>query len=106
MDEIKRNQHGVPQYPRGHAGRLFVVLAAVESLERPTASSVANLTGISKGSIDRIVLIDIPSQLGVTTSKQGPVYKIDNLGELLNVEGVKKCLQVPLNRTNIAVLGK
>lgn len=104
MDEIKKNQHGVPQYPCGHAGRLFVVLAAIDALDRPTAASVASLTGISKGNIDRLVLVDLPSHFGVLTSKKGPVYQVDNWGELLKKEGVKKCLQAPLNGTIIEVL--
>ncbi len=101
MEQIAKNVYGVPQYPRGHAGRLLVVLAAVGSLERPTATSVANLTGLSKGNIDRLVLDEIPAQFGVLTSKEGPVYRVESWGDVLRPEGVKKCLTVPLSRTNI-----
>ncbi|WP_202802449.1 hypothetical protein [Pseudomonas asplenii] len=48
MSEYEVNEHGVPQYPKGHAGRLFVTLAAIDCLERATATSVAALTGLSK----------------------------------------------------------
>lgn len=83
-----------------------MVLAAVATLERPTAVSVANLTGISKGNIDRLVLVDLPSHLGVLTSKEGPVYRIESWGNLLRPEGVRRCLTVPLSGTNIETLGK
>ena len=93
------NENGVPQYPRGHAGRLFVALAAVATLERPTAASVANLTGLAKGSVDRLVLVDSVSQLGVLVGKDGPVYRIESWGNVVKAEGVKKCLTVPINGT-------
>lgn len=103
---IERNEHGVPQYPRGHAGRLLVAAAAIATLERPTASSVANLTSLGKGNIDRIALVDLPAQFGVVVSKLGPVYKIEDWGNVLKPEGVIKCLTVLMNRTRLKALGK
>lgn len=97
MAETKYNAYGVPQYPKGHAGRLFVVAAAVSTLERPTASSVAALTGLSKGNMDKMVLVDIPSQLGVTTVKEGAIYRIVSWGDLVNSKMVSKCLVLPIS---------
>jgi hypothetical protein len=102
MSNIAVNPSGVPQYPRGHAGRLLVVLAAIAKLDRPTAVSVANLTGLSKGNIDRLVMDELPDQFGVITTKNGPVYSIEDWGNILREEGVRKCLTVPLSRTTIS----
>lgn len=98
MDEFRVNEHGVPQYPKGHAGRLLVTLAAIDKLDRPTASSVANLTGLSKGKIDDYVHA-LCGELGVVITKDGPEYRIDSWGDLLKRAGVRKCLTVPLNGT-------
>ena len=97
LSEFKKNALGVPQYPKGHAGRLFVVAAAVSTLERPTASSLAALTGLSKGNMDKTVLLDIPSQLGVKTAKVGAVYRIIDWGDMVKLDGVKRCLVLPIN---------
>jgi hypothetical protein len=100
MTDIEFNENGVPQYPKGHTGRLLVTLAAIDKLERPTATSVANLTGLSKGKIDDYVHA-LKAELGVTVTKEGPEYRIDNWGELLKKMGVRKCLTVPINGTNM-----
>ena len=100
MSEFELNENGVPQYPKGHAGRLFVTLAAIDRLERATASSVAALTGLSKGKIDDYVRV-LNAEYGMVIVKEGPEYRIDSWGELLKRGGVKKALRVPLNGTNI-----
>lgn len=97
ISEFKKNALGVPQYPKGHAGRLFVVAAAVSTLERPTASSVAALTGLSKGNMDKTVLLDIPSQLGIKTAKVGAVYRIIDWGDLVKQGSVGRCLVLSVN---------
>lgn len=104
MKEITVNENGVPQYPRGHAGRLFVALGAVATLKRPTAASVANLTGLAKGSVDRLVMVDLRYQLGVDVAKDGPVYHVESWGDVIKPEGVKKCLTVPMNGTIMGAL--
>lgn len=100
MADIDINENGVPQYPKGHAGRLLVTLAAIDRIERPTASSVASLTGLSKGKIDDYVNA-LNAELGMTITKEGPEYRIQSWGELLKKTGVKKCLIVPINGTSI-----
>ena len=97
MADTKYNATNVPQYPIRHAGRLFVVAAAVSTLERPTASSVAALTGLSKGNMDKTVLIDIPSHLGIKTIKNGAVYQITDWGWLVYKPNVERCLMVVIN---------
>lgn len=101
LSEFKKNALGVPQYPKGHAGRLFVVAAAVSTLERPTSSSVAALTGISKGNMDQMILIDLPSQLGVKTAKVDAVYQIISWGGLVMQNNVKRCLVTPVNEPDV-----
>lgn len=101
-----RNKFGVPQYPRGHAGRLLIVAAAIDTLKRPTASSVATLTGLSKGNIDRYALTDLRAQFGVNVNKTGPVYNIEDWGKVLRPAGVRECLTVLLDRTTIQTLSK
>ncbi|MGN7495896.1 hypothetical protein [Pseudomonas lactis] len=86
---ILRNEYGVPQYPKGHVGRLLVALAAIDHLEQPTASSVAKRTGLSKGKIDNYVDA-LNSELGTVISKTGPRYRIESWGSILNRDAIKK----------------
>ncbi|MNJ61780.1 hypothetical protein D3C77_575860 [compost metagenome] len=101
MSVLEVNENGVPQYPKGHAGRLLVTLAAIDRLERATASSVAALTGLSKGKIDDYVQA-LNAELGTVIVKEGPVYRVESWGEILKRTGVKKSLMVPLSGTKIA----
>ncbi|WP_104963046.1 hypothetical protein [Pseudomonas sp. XWY-1] len=100
MSAFDVNENGVPQYPKGHAGRLLVTLAAIDRLERPTASSVAALTGLSKGKIDDYVQA-LNAEFGTVIVKEGPEYRVDSWGEILKRVGVKKVLTVPINGTRI-----
>ena len=94
------NENGVPQYPKGHAGRLLVTLAAIDCLERATVSSVAALTGLSKGKVDDYVQA-LNAEFGTVIVKDGPEYRIESWGEVLKRTGVKKALTVPFNGTII-----
>lgn len=100
MSAFDVNENGVPQYPKGHAGRLLVTLAAIDRLERPTATSVAALTGLSKGKIDDYVLA-LNAEFGTVIVKDGPAYRVESWGEILKRTGVKKTLTVPFNGTTI-----
>lgn len=91
MINLPLNEHGVPLYPKGHAGRLLVTLAAIDALDKPTASSVAALTGLSKGNIDTYVAALI-EQMDVRIVKDGPIYRIECWGSILKQAGVKKTL--------------
>lgn len=92
MNLYEVNEHGVPQYPKSHAGRLLVTLAAIDKLERATATSVAVLTGLSKGKINDYVLV-LNAQYGTRIKKDGPVFSIESWGNLLKPAGVRLCLR-------------
>lgn len=89
---FQRNQFGVPQYAEDDARRLFVLLSAIDLLERPTASAIADLTSLDKERIDEDVL-KIREQYGVELIKTGEVYRIESWGEVLKKNGVKKFLK-------------
>ncbi|EPG8943885.1 hypothetical protein L4Z64_001292 [Pseudomonas aeruginosa] len=91
MTDLPVNSHGVPQYPKGHAGRLLVTLAAIDQLDHPTSQTVADLTGLSKGNIDRYVAT-LNAEFGTQIVKNGPVFHIESWGEVLKKTGVKKTL--------------
>ncbi|WP_219096209.1 hypothetical protein [Pseudomonas sp. UMAB-40] len=91
MSQFPTNEHGVPLYPKGHAGRLLVTMAAIDALDTPTAASVAALTGLSKGNIDTYVSA-LNREFGVRIEKEGPVYSIQSWGDILKKTGVKKVL--------------
>src|SRR6476469_4205902 len=86
---VYKNQFGVPQYPKGDARRLFVLLSAIDILERPTASALADLTGIDRETIDGEMAI-LREQYGIELHKLGEVYRIDSWGEVLCKEAVMK----------------
>lgn len=90
--EYEVNQHGVPQYPKGDARRLFVVLAAIDSLERPTITTLAAYTGHNKGTIDADV-VKLREQYGVDIGRDGAVFVLRSWGDVLKRAGVKKYLR-------------
>lgn len=89
MTTVELNEHGVPQYPKGHTGRLLVTLAAIDKLDSPTSSSVAAQTGLSKGNIDTYVKA-LNEQLLTVIVKNGPEYVIESWGDLLNPVAVRQ----------------
>lgn len=87
-----KNQFGVPQYPENDARHLFVLLSAIDLLERPTISAIADLTSHDKDTIEDEVL-KLREQYGVVLHKVGEVYHIESWGEVLKKSGVKKFLK-------------
>lgn len=91
MQEYATNEHGVPQYPKGHAGRLLVTLAAIDLLERPSVAAISEITGCNRGSVDEYVR-SLNDQFLTQIVKEGPVFRIDSWGPLLRPEGVRQLL--------------
>ncbi len=89
---FSRNQFGVPQYPEHDARRLFVLLAAIDLLERPTLAAVADLTGHDRDSIDADI-DRLREQFCVTLHKSGDIYRIESWGDVLQKSGVAKFLK-------------
>lgn len=85
------NEHGVVQYPKGDIRRWFVLLAAIDYLERPTITSLSEYTGWNKGSIQRD-MSKIEEQLQVVVDKNDSIFEIKDWGNLINPEGLKMCL--------------
>ncbi len=91
-----KNEFGVPQYPDGDARRLFVLLAAIDLLERPTISAIADLTSHHRDTIATDIAV-LHEQYGVTLHKLGDVYRIESWGDVLKKQGVKKFLKAQFN---------
>jgi hypothetical protein len=87
-----KNHFGVPQYPEHDARRLFVLLAAIDLLERPTVSALADLTGQEREAVDTGVQA-LREQYGVLLHKVGEIYHIESWGDLLKEDGVKRFLK-------------
>lgn len=87
-----KNEFGVPQFPTDDARRLLVLLAAIDLLERPTVSAVADLTGQEREAVDAGVQA-LREQYGVLLHKVGEIYHIQSWGELLQADGVKRLLK-------------
>lgn len=88
----EKNQFGVPQYPPHDARRLFVLLSAIELLERPTVSALADLTGFDRESIENDVA-RLREEFGVVLARVGEVYHIESWGEVLKKNGVRRALK-------------
>ncbi|MDB5794356.1 MAG: hypothetical protein JWR25_735 [Noviherbaspirillum sp.] len=86
------NHFGVIQYPDNDARRLFVLLSAIDLLERPTASAIADLISLDRDAIEQD-LEKLREQYGVTVHKIGEVYRIESWGEVLKKNGVTKYLK-------------
>jgi hypothetical protein len=87
-----KNEFGVLQYPGDDARRLFVLLAAIDLLERPTLSAIADLTSLAPETIDDDIE-QLHEQFGVQIHKLGTVYRIESWGDVLKKSGVIKRLR-------------
>jgi hypothetical protein len=89
---FKKNQFGVPQYPLDDARRLFVLAAAIDLLERPTSTAIADLTGIDSTLIETEVA-KLCEQYGMVIHNFGDIYRIESWGEFLNRDNVGKIMK-------------
>lgn len=89
---LQKNQFGVPQYPQSDARHLFVLLGALDLLERPTLSAISDLTSLDKDAIE-IGMKVLQQQYGVDIQKLGEVYRIESWGNILNRQGVVRHLK-------------
>ena len=89
---LEKNEHGVVQYPKNDARRLFVLLAAIDELDRATINTLEELIGINKG-VTATHIANLNAYSGVTIRKEDPEYKIESWGDILNKMGVKTCLR-------------
>jgi len=89
---IACNQFGVPQYPDSDARHLFVLLAAINLLERPTIPAVADLTSMPRSTIETGLRI-LQQQYGIRFVRSGEVIHVDDWGNLLREDGVMRCLK-------------
>lgn len=87
-----KNQFGVPQYPEHDARKLFVLLSAIDLLERPTVSAIADLTSYDRERIDADVM-RLREEFGVVLHKVGEIYYIESWGDVLNKSGVTRYLK-------------
>ena len=88
----KKNEFGVPQYPEDDVRRLFVLLAAIDLLERPTLTAIADLTSLDRDTIDADVA-QLKEQFDVALLRIGDVYRIESWGDVLKKQGVKRLLK-------------
>jgi hypothetical protein len=82
------------QFPKGDARRLFSLLAAIDALERPTLTTLAEFTGHNKGTIPADVE-KLCEQYGVEIVKNGAVFRLVSWGEVLKKTGVKNIIKSP-----------
>ncbi len=87
-----KNQFGVPQYPDNDARRLFVLLSAIDLLERPTVSAIADLTSLDRETVDANIQ-RLREEFGVVLHKTGEIYRIESWGDVLKRNGVKRYLK-------------
>lgn len=87
-----QNQFGVPQYPEHDARKLFVLLSAIDLLERPTVSAIADLTSYDRERVDADVM-RLREEFGVVLHKVGEIYHIESWGDVLNKSGVTRYLK-------------
>jgi hypothetical protein len=89
---LAKNDFGVVQYPEDDARRLFVLLSALDLLERPTLATIADLTSLNPEIIDDDIE-RLREQFGVQIHKLGSVYRIESWGDILKKDGVVRCLR-------------
>lgn len=79
-----------PKLPKGDMRRVWVVLGAIESIDRATLTTLVDATGLPKASINDVLKKLLAGQVpGLVIAKQGAVYTVSDWGELLKKNGVK-----------------
>jgi len=74
-------------YKKGDMRRIWIVIGAVECLERPTLTTIVKATGLAKASIDDTLKKLMSDQIpGFSLVKDGPVYSIEEWGLLKKKE--------------------
>lgn len=91
MPSLPKNQNGVPQYPKGHTGRMLVVLASIAKLDHASALTIAAYTGLSKGNIDTYVR-RLNEEFGTQIVREKGRYRIEAWGPLLKQSGAMQTL--------------
>lgn len=82
------NEYGITQYPKADVRRLFVLLAAIDALERPTISSLSDYVGYNVATIDPNVE-RLREQFDVDIEKKDAVFRIVSWGSILNKKSVR-----------------
>jgi len=89
---FNKNEFGVVQYPQDDIRRLFVLLSALDLLERPTLATIVDLTNLDPETIDDDIE-RLREQFGVQIFRLGGVYRIESWGDVLKKNGVVKRLK-------------
>ena len=85
--ESGRTKKHVAFGEKGDTRRLFQLLVCIHDLETPTLMTISLATGQNKGSID--ANIERLKQFGVIIKKEGAVYKVEHLGNLLEIDALR-----------------
>ena len=76
-------------FPKGNLNRVWLVLGALDALEKPTLVNITNAIGMPKASVNDVLIKLIDGQVaGVTVEKVNTEYKIIEWVSLK--KGVKK----------------
>ena len=64
-------------FPKGNLNRIWLVLGALDDLEKPTLVNISKATGMPKASVNDLLIKLIEGQVaGVTVEKIDTTYKI------------------------------
>ena len=81
----------IATYPKGDLRRMLAVLAAIEATPDATLVKVAARTGLDKKTVTHLVA-QAGEQAGVTLTKTGPIYTLDDWGPVFNPAGAHQAL--------------
>lgn len=64
-------------FPKGNLNRIWLVLGALDALEKPTLVNITNAIGMPKASVNDVLIKLVDGQVaGVTVEKVNTEYKI------------------------------
>lgn len=64
-------------FPKGNLNRIWLVLGALDALEKPTLLNITNAIGMPKASVNDVLIKLMDGQVaGVTVEKTNTEYKI------------------------------
>lgn len=88
---MRKSKNPFRKYKKGDVRRLFILIAAIDSIERPTMCVLARYLGCSNASIGKSVE-KINEQLGVNIVSENAVYRITKWGDMINKKSIKNIL--------------
>lgn len=78
--------------PKAHPARFFLAAGAIDTLDKPTGKTIAQLTGLQESKV-KMYIRQLVTDYGMDIEMVGHTYHIKSWGKLLKQAGVRAYLR-------------